>query len=90
MRRGSHPPHPPFAGGGKSTASGLFPPLRRGDKGGCFECLCVVPGLVIHAIENRSRAVAPRSSGVLALVSLVTASPAVRNRFELSTAAVRE
>jgi len=29
-------------------------------------------------------------AGVLTLISLVTASPAVRNRFELSTAAVVE
>src|SRR5271165_406248 len=39
------PPLPPFARGGKSAASGLFPPLRRGgDTGVFFECLCVVPG----------------------------------------------
>jgi len=38
------PPYPPFARGGKTAASGLFPPLRRGDTGGCFECLCAVPG----------------------------------------------
>src|SRR5208283_899434 len=40
----SPPLPPPFARGGKSAASGLFPPLRRGDTGGFFECLCVAPG----------------------------------------------
>src|SRR5208283_1318516 len=40
----SPPPCPPFARGGKTAASGLFSPLARGDTGGCFECLCVVPG----------------------------------------------
>ena len=44
MRCGSYAPRAPLARGGKSAASGLFPPLRRGDTGGCFECLCVVPG----------------------------------------------
>src|SRR5271157_6155877 len=44
IRRGSHPPYPPFARGEKSAASHLFPPLRRGETGGFFECLRVTPG----------------------------------------------
>ena len=37
------PPHSPFARG-KVGDSRLFPPLRRGDTGGFFECLRIAPG----------------------------------------------
>ena len=57
MRRGSHPPCPPFARGGQSTTSFLggggggesrrrlvfFPPLRRGDTGGCSSSASAFP-----------------------------------------------
>src|SRR5208337_3299302 len=92
MRRGSHPPYPPFARGGKVGAPlrkggkvgaplrkggkvgaplrkggkvgaplrkggkvggvwSFFPPLRRGDTGGFFECLCVAPGLASRRLK---------------------------------------
>ena len=38
------PPLPAPRKGGKSAASGLFPPLPRGDAGEFFECLRVAPG----------------------------------------------
>src|SRR5208283_2327783 len=38
------PPAPPSQGGENLRRLVFFPPLRRGDTGGCFECLCAVPG----------------------------------------------
>src|SRR5208283_4489642 len=38
------PPTPPSQGGENLRRLVFFPPLRRGDTGGFFECLCVAPG----------------------------------------------
>src|SRR5208283_5086285 len=38
------PPTPPSQGGENLRRLVFFPPLRRGETGGCFECLCAVPG----------------------------------------------
>ena len=43
---------PKFARGGKSAASGLFSPLRRGDTGRFFECLCVAPGSASRRLKT--------------------------------------
>ena len=44
MRCGSTPPVHPFARGGKSAASGLFPPCEGGTQGGASSASAVVPG----------------------------------------------
>jgi hypothetical protein len=46
------PPLPLLRKGGKLAASGLFPPLRRGDTGGFFECLCVAPGSASRRLKT--------------------------------------
>src|SRR5271157_4603832 len=55
MRRGSHPPYPPFARGGKPAASGLFSPLAKGGHRGVLRVPLRCARFGIHAIENRSR-----------------------------------
>src|SRR5271157_1110439 len=52
MRRGSHPPYPPFARGESWRRLVFFPPLRRGDTGEFFECLCVTPGSASRRLKT--------------------------------------
>src|SRR5271157_5984813 len=46
------PPLPPLRKGGRvGGVWSFFPPLRRGDTGGFFECLCVAPGLASRRLK---------------------------------------
>ncbi len=51
----SLPPYPPLPKGGNVGGICSFPPLRRGDTGGFFECLCVTPGSAYRRLKTALR-----------------------------------
>ena len=68
------PPTPPSQGGEKSAASRPFSPLRRGDAGGFFECLCVAPASAFTRLKIAllslllTAAIAPASGSTRVMV----------------------
>src|SRR5271157_5215827 len=57
LRKGGKVATPPSQGGESRRRLVFFPPLRRGDTGGFFECLCVAPGSASRRLKTALRGV---------------------------------